>query len=308
MDPVQFSIIVPFYNKEKTLATCIESLINQSYPREGYEIILIDNDSTDNSPRIARQYPSVRLLQEKKRGAYAARNAGILAAHGVFLVFTDADVEVPRDWLANISNALIGDKCDILLGWEMPDCSSAMLQMHRTFVKERIQYTLQHKQFSNLVAATSNATIKKEIFGQVGLFREVPRSEDIDFVMRCAKQGYRIAFSDAITVTKHDIDCVYVMFLKLLNYGCAKSLYINEKFPIGTKLLSAFHALKFTVVFLVRRFPKSFLIAPCHIFYFTGYCLGKSGILGKEKISNLVARIDSAIKKQELRTGKRRSF
>src|SRR3989338_8315260 len=99
MENIEFSIVVPFYNKEKSIDACIQSLLTQEYPAERYEIICVNNNSTDNSFSLVNKYPSVKLIHEKRQGAYAARNVGILQSKGAFIVFTDADAKVTDSWL-----------------------------------------------------------------------------------------------------------------------------------------------------------------------------------------------------------------
>jgi glycosyltransferase involved in cell wall biosynthesis len=83
------SVIVPVYNGEQFLAEAIESVLAQSYP--SYELIVVDDGSTDRTPEIARSYPLIRYVYQTHRGSASARNRGILTARGEFLAFLDAD-------------------------------------------------------------------------------------------------------------------------------------------------------------------------------------------------------------------------
>lgn len=89
----KFSIIVPVYNVEKYLHECLESIRRQTY--SDYEIILVDDGSTDSSGEIcdeyARKYPNVHVYHQVNKGQAAARNAGVQNAHGEYLWFVDAD-------------------------------------------------------------------------------------------------------------------------------------------------------------------------------------------------------------------------
>jgi len=110
------SVIVPFCNSEKYIGDCISSLLRQSYPRENFEVIMIDNNSTDLSVEIVRHYPLIHLLSEKKQGAYAARNRGIRQARGEIIAFTDSDCAVAPDWLQNIAKAMNHPRPGIIVG------------------------------------------------------------------------------------------------------------------------------------------------------------------------------------------------
>lgn len=76
-----FSVVVPAYNAESTIGSCLEALLNQSLPREQYEIIVVDDGSTDGTAGVVRKYP-VRLIQQENLGPAAARNVGAQEATG----------------------------------------------------------------------------------------------------------------------------------------------------------------------------------------------------------------------------------
>lgn len=108
------SIIVPVYNTELFLNKCIDSIINQTY--KYFELILVDDGSTDESAAICREYAKKdnRIIYYCKdnEGAGYARNYGIDHCHGGYITFVDSDDWVDTDWLENMVDA-IGD-CDIL--------------------------------------------------------------------------------------------------------------------------------------------------------------------------------------------------
>ena len=93
------SVIVPVYNAEKWLRDALASLQAQSY--SDFEVILVDDGSTDTSSSICREFCGMdsrfRLISQKNAGVSAARNAGIDDAHGEWLAFLDADDTMPAD-------------------------------------------------------------------------------------------------------------------------------------------------------------------------------------------------------------------
>jgi len=102
------SVVIPAYNEEKYIGDCLNSLKNQDFDGE-YEIIVVDNNSTDNT-RIIAEKSGVRVLFEPQRGVCAARQKGAKAAEGEIIVSTDADCVFAKNWLNNIYRALNEDK------------------------------------------------------------------------------------------------------------------------------------------------------------------------------------------------------
>ena len=100
--PPTVSVIVPVFNSEKFLRRCVEGLLQQTYERSAYEILLVDNNSTDRSRDVAREYRDVRLISEPRQGSYAARNRGVSVSSGEILAFTDADCVASPSWLAQL--------------------------------------------------------------------------------------------------------------------------------------------------------------------------------------------------------------
>lgn len=96
------SVIIPAYNEEKHIKKCLESLISQD--EKPTEIILVDNNCTDRTVEIARNF-NVIIVKENKQGIANARNTGFNNAKGEILVKTDADTILPHDWVLRIKEA-----------------------------------------------------------------------------------------------------------------------------------------------------------------------------------------------------------
>lgn len=93
------SIVIPVYNGARTVRLCLDAILQLDYPRERYEVIVVDNNSTDGTPEIVSQYP-VRLLYERElQGPHAATNTGLRQAQGEIIVFTDSDCVPETGWL-----------------------------------------------------------------------------------------------------------------------------------------------------------------------------------------------------------------
>jgi len=98
---IKYSFIVPFYNVEKYLAECLDSLVQ--FPRDDYEILLINDGSRDGSREIAldymERYKQIRLVEQENRGLGGARNTGLANAKGEWILFVDSDDYVDKTLL-----------------------------------------------------------------------------------------------------------------------------------------------------------------------------------------------------------------
>ena len=94
------TVIAPVWNGEREVGLLLDALAAQTAPEQAFEVIVVDNGSTDRTGDVLARYPFVRVLHEPKPGSYAARNLAIRNARGRFLLFTDADCVPAPDWVA----------------------------------------------------------------------------------------------------------------------------------------------------------------------------------------------------------------
>jgi glycosyltransferase involved in cell wall biosynthesis len=103
----RFSVVIPAYNEAEFLGSCLDSLLAQDF-RGPYEIIVVDNNSTDATADVARSR-GVTVVHEPKPGVCSARQCGTTAARGEIVVSTDADTTFGSDWLSRIDRAFLED-------------------------------------------------------------------------------------------------------------------------------------------------------------------------------------------------------
>lgn len=105
----QISVIVPVYNVEKYIHRCVDSILSQTFG--DFELILVDDGSPDNCGAICDEYAAkdsrVRVIHQKNGGLSAARNAGIDAAVGKYIMFCDSDDYVAKNWCDEMHNAIV---------------------------------------------------------------------------------------------------------------------------------------------------------------------------------------------------------
>ncbi|WP_138205052.1 glycosyltransferase [Haloimpatiens lingqiaonensis] len=134
------SIIVPVYNVEKYLKACLESLLGQSY--HNIEVILVDDGSRDNSPIICDYYAAidqrVKVIHKENGGASAARNTGIKAAKGKYIMFVDSDDYVDEDFVKSMIECMLEKFVDMVVcGYER-----VILNKNKVLCRKSITYGL----------------------------------------------------------------------------------------------------------------------------------------------------------------------
>lgn len=130
------SVIVPVYNDERFLKSCIDSIINQSYSK--LEIILVDDGSTDNSPKILDEFSAkdsrIKVYHKKNTGVSDTRNYGIERATGEYICFSDADDILTKDYVKYLYSLILKYKAQISLS----------LKMFGTFDREQVKKVIEN--------------------------------------------------------------------------------------------------------------------------------------------------------------------
>ena len=188
-DDFKISIIVPTLNRVEYLSRALDSVFNQTF--KASEIIVVDNGSSDGTLEfIKEKYPSVTLLEERKRGVSAARNKGIISSKSDWVAFLDSDDAWDKKKLEVQKNALLSNSTNYKL-----------VHTEEVWFKNNIKINQmkKHQKFGGYIfekclplccISPSSVLIKKNIFNQVGYFDEdLPVCEDYDLWLKiCSKE------------------------------------------------------------------------------------------------------------------------
>ena len=215
------SIVVPFYNEEKHVEGCIKALLSQNYPADQYEIIMIDNNSTDRSVEIVRKYPRIKLYKEQEQGDFAARNRGIVESKGEIIAFTDSDTAPLDDWLQNIAKAMIDPKIGIIIGGLQFSPNSKSLSMMADYESEKAVYIFSGNTKEIYFGYTCNMIVRKSLFDRLGPFPKIYRNSDIVFVQQVVDKYSceAVRYSTDVCVRRLEVSSLFNYYSKQLIYG-----------------------------------------------------------------------------------------
>jgi len=197
------SVVVPVYNGAEHIGDCIEALLDQDFASDQFEIIIVNNRSTDGTQEIIDRYP-VRSLYESKRGPAAARNAGIRVSTAKFVAFNDADCIPHNDWLSKLISSMTDSVCGAggqVVSYYQDDVVSSYIDQ----IVFRQRYNILQKSPPHIT--TANACYRRTSLEKIGLFDEsfpFAAGEDRDLGERLAIAGEAFVFvEEAIVRHKH---------------------------------------------------------------------------------------------------------
>lgn len=222
------SVVVCSYNAERTLAACLDSLQRLNYP--DYEIILVDDGSTDTTAQIVFLRPDVRSFRhERNLGLSTARNTGLAAATGEIVAFTDADCRADADWLYYLVTDLVGGDYDGMGGPNLlPPEDSALAAAVMVSPGGPAHVMLTDKQAEHIPGC--NMAFFKSALVEVGGFDPIfhAAGDDVDLCWRLEQAGYKIGFSPSAFVWHYRRSTVREYLKQQHGYGEAEALLVRK--------------------------------------------------------------------------------
>lgn len=220
---MDFSIIVPVRNRPREIERCVQSLLALDYDPAKFEVLVIDNGSTDDTAKVA-EASGARVLSEPQPNRCNARNLGAAEAQGQWLAFTDSDCEVDADWLKNFAGAdeKLSGEIGILAGAVLPgpaESPAAAYIARRGWIDQ--EKFLTDEPFSPPFAATANLAIRKEVFDAVGGFDPAlsVAGEDADWCWRARESGWHIRYVAEARIVHHHRATTGQMIRQAYDYG-----------------------------------------------------------------------------------------
>jgi len=276
------SVIVPAYDAEETVGLCLDALASQTVCRDAYEIIVVDDGSTDGTLSVAAGHDVV-VLHQAHAGPAVGRNLGAGEARGDLLLFTDADCVPAPDWIEQLAGAFADPQVVGAKGAYRTHQKALVARFVQLEYEERYARMLPLPQID--FVDTYSAAYRRDVFLENGGFdARFPTAsvEDQELSFRLAAQGYRLVFvPEAVAYHTHD---------------CRLGEYWRRKFNIGfwKALLLRWHpgralrdshtpqVLKVQML-LMALLCVALLIAP----WWRGTILGGAAILAMLVVSSL---------------------
>jgi GT2 family glycosyltransferase len=225
--PPSISVLVCTRNGSPTLRPCLEALGAQTHGN--YEVVVIDDGSTDDTPAIAKSFPFVRYERQDHAGLSAARNRGMELAKGDLLAYTDDDCIPDEDWLLHVSRAFDDSTCVAAGGPNLPPPPRNGTEACVAVAPGAPSHVLlddleaEHLPGCNLV-------IRKGALRAIGGFREefTCAGDDVDVCWRLQAHGGRLRFVPAAVVWHHRRRTARAYLRQQRGYGHAEAMLIRR--------------------------------------------------------------------------------
>jgi len=234
------SIVICSYNGASTVESCLRSMERLRYPGE-YEVILVDDGSTDSTQETLDKFPWVRNIRQQNRGLSYARNVGMEAARGEIVVYTDSDCEADEDWLYYLALTLVRGKYVGMGGPNLiPDEGSWVADCVGLSPGGPTHVMIDDREAEH-VPGCNMAFYKwalKLVNGFDPQFRKA--GDDVDVIWRLQDLGYAIGFAPAAQVWHYRRNTVKAYLKQQRGYGEAEAM-LKFKHPDHFNVLGNSH-------------------------------------------------------------------
>lgn len=234
-NPPSFSVVVCTYNGAARIGRCLEALQNLDYP--DFEIVVVDDGSTDKTAELVGRYRGVRLIESGHAGLSAARNRGAREAKGEIIAYTDDDCRPDVQWLQWLADAFVRRAWDACGGPNLPPRPVATSDGGAGVMDEVVVASAPGAP-SHVLSGDDeaehlpgcNLAVRKNVFEAVGGFCEDYwiAGDDVDFCWRLQEAGFRIGFSAAAFVWHRRRTNLWGYFKQQYQYGKAEALLMRD--------------------------------------------------------------------------------
>jgi glycosyltransferase involved in cell wall biosynthesis len=194
------SVIIPLFNKENHIFRSLDSVLNQEFC--DFEILVVDDGSTDNSNQVVRNFDDkrIRLINKSNGGVSSARNLGILKSKGEYLFFLDADDVILMNSFLTFSNLICKYPSEMIFATNFAYSENNVQNVYCRKMKEGVVKSPYKDIFSlNIFLRTGNFLFHRSLINKNCMFNEsISISEDLDFIFRLV-EGKSLVYSPIVT-------------------------------------------------------------------------------------------------------------
>jgi glycosyltransferase involved in cell wall biosynthesis len=211
---MKVSIVIPVYNEAVHLAACLGAIARQTV--QPYEVIVVDNNSTDGSAAVAGAYDFVTVLREPKQGVVHARNRGFDAASGAIIGRIDADSVLPTDWVASVQQVFADPDVDAVSGVALyyNVALAPLFNAIDLFFRRRLSWQLKDRVY----LWGANMALRRSAWQRVkpALCNRGGMHEDYDVAIHLQERGGMVVFDERLQaqVSSRRIDVGYLSFMR----------------------------------------------------------------------------------------------
>jgi glycosyltransferase involved in cell wall biosynthesis len=191
--------VIPVYNEGQRIAACLESIAAQTV--RPFEVIVVDNNSTDNTREVVARYPFVKLITAKRQGVIHARNRGFNAARGDVIGRIDADTHLPPHWVATLQQIFLDDSLDAVSGamsyHDLPLaklCAAIDLRLRR-YVARRMGDEVFLQGANMALRRSAWRAVRNRLCSRGGMH------EDFDLAIHLSEAGRKVTFDERLRAT-----------------------------------------------------------------------------------------------------------
>jgi glycosyltransferase involved in cell wall biosynthesis len=296
------SVIVPSFNRKSEIQELLNSLSEQRLPRDQFEILIVDDGSTDDTERLIADFITstnmpVRFIRQDHQGPGAARNLGMDKAQGEIFVFIDSDCTAPPNWLSVIKKAFNDDPDLRAFGGrddaraDFPPLLLAINYSMTSFLTTGGMRGGKKKRLAKFYPRSFNMGLHRQLYEKIGGFGGMRHGQDIEFSNRIIKSGGKVAYLHDSFVYHKRRTSLCKFFRQVFNWGVAR---INL-YKIDSAMLEPLHFATAVGFWFIAIFTL------CALFLLSVFNIWKYfAVIGFAAI--LLSAIDAGMKWRNLKT------
>lgn len=227
------SIVIPTFNEERIIKKCLESLYSMNYPRDKFEIIIVDDGSNDKTKDIIKQY-DVELIETSGVGPSEARNIGLKKARGEFIAFTDGDCIVHKEWLNELLKGFVEDNVVGVGGKQKSPRDDSDFGKNVQYFLQKMGFICDYTKSGGGVSKaehspTCNVMYHRSVLEKLGGFEKgLWPGEDVELDYRIKKMGYELMNNSNAVVYHYRPDNFQGFAKMMYNYGRVQAYLVKK--------------------------------------------------------------------------------